>query len=308
MKKILEDLSNHLKTLKQDGVDTLYLSPNTLQSLEKACQPLSQSLSSQTPQKLTLIPSEASSPPTSSPKKEPFTQILPGLIENTPADSDQGIPSPIPFDLPPGSKQEQWDWLRQKVLTCPVCVSHVKPGKKVVFGVGDLNAKIFFCGEAPGADEEKVGEPFVGKAGQLLTKIIQAMGLQRKDVYIGNIMNWRPELPSSIGNRPPTPKEMAFCLPYLKAQVQIIKPQVIVALGNTAVSGLLGPDPKRRMTDIRGKWTEFENTPLMVTFHPSYLLRNNTSHAKRQVWEDMLLVMGKIGLPISEKQRNFFQE
>lgn len=211
------------------------------------------------------------------------------------------------FELRAGDKRTQWNYLRDVVLNCPVCHSHVKPGKKVVFGVGNLDADIFFCGEAPGADEEIQGEPFVGRAGQLLTKIIQAMGLQREQVYIGNIMNWRPEMPTEFGNRPPTQDEMEVCLPYLKAQLRIVKPKVIMALGATAVNGLLGYDPNRRMGDVRGKWFEFEGIPLIITYHPSYLLRNQTPKAKRQVWEDFLEMMRHLQMPISEKQKNFFK-
>lgn len=211
------------------------------------------------------------------------------------------------FELPEGDKRTQWNYLRDVVLNCPVCQSHVKSGKKVVFGMGNLDADIFFCGEAPGADEEIQGEPFVGRAGQLLTKIIQAMGLQRDQVYIGNIMNWRPEMPTEFGNRPPTQDEMEVCLPYLKAQLRIVKPKVIMALGATAVNGLLGYDPNRRMGDVRGKWFEFEGIPLIITYHPSYLLRNQTPKAKRQVWEDFLEMMRRLQMPISEKQKNFFK-
>ena len=208
--------------------------------------------------------------------------------------------------LPAGSKLEQWNWLKNKVLTCPHCLSHLYPGKKLVFGSGNLDAEIFFCGEAPGADEEEQGEVFVGRAGQLLTKIIEAMGIKRSDVYIGNIMNWRPETPNHVGNRPPTQEEMEFCLPYLKGQVEIVKPKVIVALGATAVSGLLGPDSQRRMRDCRGNWFEFNGIPLMVTYHPSYLLRNATNATKRIVWEDMLQVMKFLNMSISERQKNYF--
>lgn len=208
--------------------------------------------------------------------------------------------------LPAGTKQEQWNWLKNKVLTCPHCLSHLYPGKKLVFGSGNLDAEIFFCGEAPGADEEEQGEVFVGRAGQLLTKIIEAMGIKRSDVYIGNIMNWRPETPNHVGNRPPTQEEMEFCLPYLKGQVEIVKPKVIVALGATAVSGLLGQDSQRRMRDCRGNWFEFNGIPLMVTYHPSYLLRNATNAAKRIVWEDMLQVMKFLKMSISERQKNYF--
>ena len=212
----------------------------------------------------------------------------------------------ISFTLPEGSKEEQWAWLKQRVLSCPHCLKHVYPGKKLVFGSGNLNADIFFCGEAPGADEEEQGEVFVGRAGQLLTKIIEAMGLKRSGVYIGNIMNWRPETPNHIGNRPPTQEEMQFCLPYLIGQVNIVKPKAIVALGATAVSGLLGHDPQRRVRDCRGNWFEFNGIPLMITYHPSYLLRNATKEAKRIVWEDMLQVMQFLNMPISEKQKTYF--
>ncbi len=223
-----------------------------------------------------------------------------------PAETITPVKGVTAISLPQGTKLEQWKWLKNKVLTCPTCCSHVRPGKRVVFGSGCLDASIFFCGEAPGADEEEQGEVFVGRAGQLLTKIINAMGFQRSDVYIGNIMNWRPEMPNMIGNRPPTQEEMEICLPYLKAQLAIVQPKVVVALGSTAVSGLLGADSKRRMRDIRGQWTSFEHIPMMVTYHPSYLLRNNTREAKRQVWEDMMAVMERLNMPISEKQRGYF--
>lgn len=207
-----------------------------------------------------------------------------------------------------GSKKEQWNSLRAKVLSCPVCNRHLKLGKKLVFGLGNLDADIFFCGEAPGAEEEIRGEPFVGRAGQLLTKIIEATGLKRTDVYIGNIMNWRPEMPSSSGNRPPTQDEMECCLPYLRAQLQIVQPKVIVALGATAANGLLGYDSQRRMANVRGKWFTFANIPLMITYHPSYLLRNATLDAKRLVWEDFLSVMEFLHMPISDKQRAYFRK
>lgn len=214
------------------------------------------------------------------------------------------IPAPTPFGLPQGSKRERWEFLRQKVISDPVCNEHLHVGKKVVFGVGNLDADIFFCGEAPGADEETQGEPFVGRAGQLLTKIISAMGLGRDDVYIGNIMNWRPETPK--GNRPPEMDEMAYCLPYLKAQVEIVRPKVIVALGMTAVKGLLGDDPSRKMGKIRGLWHTYNGTDLMITYHPSFLLQYASNQMKRYVWEDMMSVMERVGLPISDRQRAFF--
>ena len=159
------------------------------------------------------------------------------------------IPAPPVVNLPKGSKAEQMNWLRERVLACPVCNAHLRPGRKLVFGVGTPEAEIFFCGEGPGADEEQQGEPFVGPAGQLLTRIIQAMGLTREQVYIGNVMKWRPEMPTEWGNREPTPEEVAFSLPFLRAQLAIVQPKVIVALGNTAINALLGADPARKMKD-----------------------------------------------------------
>ncbi len=216
------------------------------------------------------------------------------------------VPDPPEVILPEGDKTARWEALRERVLADPWCTSQVKPGKKVVLGVGSLEARIFFCGEAPGEEEEIQGEPFVGPAGQLLTKIIQAMGLQRGDAYIGNIMNYRPPMPVPVGNRPPELEEMAYCLPYLKAQLEIVQPEVIIALGNTAVEGLLGSDPNRRIGKIRGKWFEYEGIPLIPTYHPSFLLRNQSLSMKRLVWEDMLSVMDRLEMPVSEKQRQFF--
>lgn len=218
------------------------------------------------------------------------------------------IPSPKEFKIPSKllTKQEQINWLENKVLNCPVCNEHLHEGKKLVFGYGDIDAQILFCGEAPGASEEETGEPFVGRAGKLLTKIIEAMGLSRQSVYIANIMKWRPELDTPSGNRPPTKEEIAFCLPYLKHQVDIIKPKVIVALGKTAAEGLLGRDNKRKISLARGKWYDFENTPLILTYHPAYILRCNTNEKKRLLWEDLLEAMRKCDMPISQKQENYF--
>jgi uracil-DNA glycosylase len=227
-----------------------------------------------------------------------------------PAPPPPAVPPPTVV-LPKGDKQAQWDALRQLVLGDPVCVSKLRPGKKVVLGVGSLDAAIMFVGEAPGAEEEVQGEPFVGPAGQLLNKMIGAMALSRSEVYIGNIMNWRPDLPtgtdgSQIGNRPPTEAEMAHCLPYLRAQIDIVRPKILVALGATASKGLLGHGSFGALSEVRGRWHDFGGRPLMVTYHPSYILRNPTNRSKRLIWEDLLKVMEKANLPVTDKQRGFF--
>jgi uracil-DNA glycosylase family 4 len=193
-----------------------------------------------------------------------------------------------------------------------VCLSHARPGKKVALGVGNLDAQIMFVGEGPGAEEESQGEPFVGPAGQLLTKMIGAMGLKRADVYIGNIMNWRPELPQGpegapAGNRPPTEEEMLYCVPFLRAQIEIVQPQLLVAVGSAAAQGLLGYGAFKTLGEVRGRWHEFSGKPLMVTYHPRYLLRPPVDNRKKRlVWEDLLKVMERGALPISDKQRAFF--
>jgi uracil-DNA glycosylase family 4 len=226
-------------------------------------------------------------------------------------------PTPV-IELPAGDKPARWNYLRDLVLNDKACLAHVYAGKKVVFGVGNLDAAIMFVGEAPGGDEEDQGEPFVGRAGQLLNKMIKAMGLERGQVYIGNILNWRPEMGvrnpdgSQTGNRPPTAQEMAYCLPFIRAQIAIIQPKVIVALGKTAVDGLLGADRFKSMGAARGGWHSYADTPLRASYHPSYLLRQEgltsatARKIKRDAWEDMLAVMEKAGVPVSEKQRNYF--
>lgn len=192
------------------------------------------------------------------------------------------------------------------VLACTKCPQLVASRTQVVFGTGNPDAEIMFIGEAPGADEDMVGEPFVGKAGQLLTKIIETMGLRRSDVYIANVLKCRPNLPSGeTENRKPTPVELATCKPYLLQQIEIIEPRVIVALGGTAVEGLLGED-KVFITKLRGTWKEFHGIPVMLTYHPTYLLHNQSLSEKRHLWEDMLAVLERIGKPITEKQRGFF--
>lgn len=157
---------------------------------------------------------------------------------------------------------------------------------RLVFGVGNPAAELMFVGEGPGADEDREGEPFVGRAGQLLTKMIEAMGFARSEVYIANVVKCRPP-----GNRDPEPDEIEACEPFLKAQIAAIRPRVVVALGRFAVQTLL-----RDTTPIsrqRGRWREYEGVKLMPTFHPAYLLRNPAE--KKPAWEDLQAVMREFG-------------
>lgn len=209
----------------------------------------------------------------------------------------------------PGRPDGHWTWesLEQAVLGCTKCPHLAVSRTQVVFGIGNRNAEIFFVGDAPGVEEDLGGEPFFGKAGQLLTKIIQAMGLTRQDVYLANVLKCRPDMPSgSSGNRKPRPAEIATCLPWLAEQIRLVQPKVIVALGSPAVEGLLGES--RPIPAIRGHWFDYAGTPVIATHHPAYLLGNQSSAEKRKVWDDMLAVMERLGMPISEKQSRFFSK
>jgi len=281
MRNALNVLTNELRRLKASGVDRVAVSDEGIEALRR-------SLQEQRPP----------AGPGPSPRPEPAPCAAPAA-------------APPGVVLPEGDKAARWASLLQTVLDDPVCRSKVRPGKKAVLGVGSLDAAIMFVGEAPGAEEEIQGEPFVGPAGQLLNRMISGMGLSRADVYIGNILNWRPDLPVGpdgvqTGNRPPTESEMAHCLPYLRAQVEIVNPRLLVALGATAAKGLLGSRAFGALSEVRGRWHDLGGRPLMVTYHPSYVLRNPTNRTKRLIWEDLLKVMERVNLPISEKQRRFF--
>ena len=176
----------------------------------------------------------------------------------------------------------------------------------LVFSTGNPEARLMLVGEAPGYEEERKGEPFIGPAGQKLDDILKAMGLRRADVYLSNIVKFRPAtLRQSTNSRPPTPAEIAACLPLLHKEIAIVRPQCIIALGQSAADGLLGPG--RDVAALRGAWHDFDGLPLRVTFHPSQLLlAAQDTQTRRLVWEDMLAVMERSGLPISDKQRGFF--
>lgn len=214
-------------------------------------------------------------------------------------------PPPRDSAAAPDSKVARLAAFREKVLAGERSEHLVRSRHHVVSGVGNPEAELMFVGEAPGEDEDLAGGPFAGKAGELLSKIITAMGYARDDVYIANVLKYRPDIPEgSSGNRKPTPEEMQTCLEYLEEQIEIIRPRALVALGATAAQALLkNMEPVGR---LRGKWVEFHGIPLMVTYHPAYLLKNQSLTEKRKVWEDMLLVLEKLGRPISEKQRAYF--
>jgi uracil-DNA glycosylase len=181
-----------------------------------------------------------------------------------------------------GSRDEALRVVRADLGECTRCKLH-KGRIQLVFGTGNAAARLMFVGEGPGAEEDEQGVPFVGRAGQLLTQIIKAMGLEREDVYIANVVKCRPP-----GNRNPEPDEIEQCEPFLMRQMDVIKPAVVVALGKFAAQTLLRTTEP--ISKIRGRFHQVGDTRVMPTFHPSYLLRNPA--AKRDVWEDMKAVMG----------------
>jgi len=214
-------------------------------------------------------------------------------------------PTEPPLEISGSTKAEQLRHLAERAAVCVKCPHLVASRHHVVFGVGNPEAKLMFIGEGPGEAEDLQGEPFVGPAGQLLTKMIVAMGLTREQVYIANVLKCRPDMPpGASGNRKPSKQEMDTCLPYLRAQIDVIKPAVMVALGATAVEGLLGAVGS--IGSLRGQFREYRSVPLMPTYHPSYLLRNQSNTEKRKVWEDLLKVMERLEMPVSEKQRGYF--
>lgn len=290
-RQLLDATIQHLEDLKTRGTRYVPVSEATVAQLN-------------TPATKAAVKATRPAPIASTPKPTTVTPVTPTaapiLIETPAIDLNPSSPP-----LPREAKQAAIDELRARALVCQKCSHLASSRTNVVFGVGDIHSPVLFVGEAPGADEDEKGEPFVGKAGQLLTKIIQTMGYSRDTVYIANILKCRPDTPGqTAGNRKPTPDEMKTCLPYLLAQIDIIRPQVIVALGATAVEGLLGKT--LGITKLRGTWQTYRNIPLMPTYHPAYLLRNQALSEKRKVWEDMLQVLEKIGAPISEKQRAYF--
>ena len=211
-----------------------------------------------------------------------------------------GSPAPTPLPAPPAAELPRSDLpvadglrlLAEEVRGCTRCTELSSTRTQTVFGDGSPQAEICFVGEAPGADEDEQGVPFVGKAGQLLTKIIEACQLRRDEVYICNVLKCRPP-----GNRNPEWQEMLNCQPYLIRQLQLVRPKALVGLGKFAAAFLLQTPPEKMfITKVRGIWHEYQGIPVMPTLHPAYLLRNPP--AKKDGWDDMKAVMRRLGRPI----------
>jgi DNA polymerase len=213
----------------------------------------------------------------------------------------------LPDINPDGStKAERLASLRQQAATWAPARALGTLRETMVFAAGSPDARLMLVGEAPGYEEEKQGEPFVGPAGKKLDDILKAMGLTRDEVYLSSMVKYRPATArQTTNNRKPSPEEMAACLPFIRAEIAVVRPACIVALGVTAAEGLLGLSGS--VGAMRGAWHTLDGIPVRVTHHPAYLLQSGTNLSmKRQVWEDMLMVMEELIMPISAKQRAFF--
>jgi uracil-DNA glycosylase len=238
----------------------------------------------------------AASPPTSQPSDPPSKPSA--LLSQTPAINAAGPSAGTSLfgatrsGLPRVEREDRLRQIAERVARCTRCQELASARTQTVFGVGNPEAEIMFLGEAPGADEDRLGEPFVGAAGQLLNRILEASQLKRSDVYICNILRCRPP-----GNRNPLPDEAANCREYLDGQIELIDPDYIVCLGSVAAKNLLGlPDS---IGKLRGRILQYGRAKVVCTYHPAYLLRNPA--AKKDVWEDMKFLMRDRGVDLSPK-------
>jgi DNA polymerase len=236
-----------------------------------------------------VVAMATSSPdPTSEPER---VKSLPLVTESLPPIQASLLTSDSGDGLSPEQRREALTALARKVAQCTRCAGLASTRTQTVFGVGPLDPDLCFIGEAPGADEDRQGEPFVGAAGQLLNRIIEACGMKREDVYICNIIRCRPP-----GNRQPLPDEAANCKEYLEKTLELVRPKYICALGATALKYLTGTNLS--VSRLRGRFLDYNGIPVMVTYHPAYLLPSRNPAAKRDVWEDMKRLLIKMGKPI----------
>ena len=291
----LDILLEELKRQKAAGVRRVSITADSLTAL-KALAGTPAAQAAPTPAKPSAAPAPASirpavTPVAAAPKPAVVVSAAP-------------IPDAPIFTLAAGPKAERLQALRQLIDACAETKKHLSAPQRPLLGHGSLDAKVVFVGEAPTIVEMEAGQAFAGESGELLQKILSAAAINPADCYFVPVMVWRPEPPTQYGKRPPTAREIAFNLPYLRAQIDVVAPRAVVALGAQAFEALHGRTPS--ITQARGRWFDLGGVPLLPTFHPNYLLHTPSASAKRTVWEDFLLLMEKLGLPISEKQRGFF--
>ena len=230
---------------------------------------------------------------------------VPASADAIPADKGSSDGGGVTVCASGATAAEKIDSLKRQVAKWPALLQLKGLRSTMVFSAGNAEADIMLVGEAPGYDEERLGEPFVGKAGQKLDGILKAMGAERKSVYISNIVKFRPAMPNqTTNNRKPTREEMDACMPFIREEVRVVAPKVIIALGGTAAQELLKTEDD--LVSMRGKFHDYAGVPVRVTYHPSYILHNEDTSEKRKIWEDMLAVMELLKMPVSDKQRGYF--
>ncbi len=301
----LDILLEELKRQKAAGVRRVSITADSLAALKSLAGTPTTPAAAPAPMPIKAVPVPPPVRPAAAPVAAPVRPVTP---VTAPRPAVVATTAPIPdapiFTLAAGTKAERMQALRQLVEACVETKKHLDAPQRPLLGHGSLDAKVVFVGEAPTVGEMEAGQAFAGETGELLQKILGAAAIDPADCYFAPVMVWRPEPPTRYGKRPPTARELAFNLPYLRAQIDVISPRVVVALGAQAFEALHGRTPT--ITQARGQWFDLGGVPLLATFHPNYLLHSPSASAKRTVWEDFLLLMEKLGLPISEKQRAFF--
>ena len=297
----LDILLEELKRQKAAGVRRVSISDEALGSLKALVGTNGPSTSAPTPAAPARSPAPARLTAPAPAPARPVVPVAPkpAVTASAPVIADAPI-----FTLPAGTKAERMQALRQLVDACVETKKHLTAPHRALLGHGSLDAKVVFVGDAPSLEEMEAGKVFAGGSGELLQKILGAAAIGPADYYLASVMVWRPEPPTQYGKRPPNARELAFNLPYLRAQIDVVAPRLVVALGAQAFETLHGRSPT--ITQARGQWFELSGVPLLATFHPNYLLHSPSASAKRTMWEDFLQVMEKLGLPISEKQRGYF--
>ena len=312
MRAVLQAISDELLRLKAEGETTVPVTEETLIGLRALVKARSAAVgpveAAETPEETRASVGASAAKATSgvqaSQPRPATTFVKPFPV----APGAPTLPPPPVVTLPEGDKAARWAALHALIAADSVCSRMIPSGKRPALCAGGLNARVFFIGDAPGEEEETTGEPFAGAAGQLLGKMIGAMKLTPEQVCIGTILPWRPAVRSPGSepvDRPVGADELTYGMAFMRAAIEIVQPEVLVVLGQDAAQGLLGMKFKS-LAEVRGQWREFDGLPLMVTCKPSYLLRSNSNKTKRAAWEELLQVMERAGLPISDKQRGYF--
>ncbi len=317
MREQLDALVSELRRLKRDGVSRVAVSDASLEALKslalvaKAAVPEASPVAApevrEEPARVVVrepepvrapVVREPVSVPASEPAKAPASRSAPKPPAAPP------MPVPPKLDLPAGPAAARLAALRERLLNDPAALTRVSAGKSLVAFDGPADAPVLFLIHMPGPDDARDGRVLGGAEGELYGKIVAAMGLPRAKVLTASLLPYRPEIAGGYDHREPLPDEVAYYLPFLRELIATVKPRALVALGGGAQEALFGKCDA--ISKSRGIWREYEGVPVMPTYHISYLIRNNTNKSKRIVWEDMLAVMERLALPVSEKQRGYF--